>query len=1554
MPAEAVAKVVHDKISSFTVEPDPFDIAIDNSGGASDGSVYIADLNIGALTSSVLKLTNTGSPVTTITGVGSPAGSFGFLQFSTFAFSGIAIDNSSSVNRGDLYVADIEHAVIDRFSETGAFICQITGKTPVSSEEQKDECNGSAGSQTKAGGFEPTAVVVNSSGELYVADGAHKTLDKFDQTGKYIEEISDTTIINPVELAVDATDSVYVVNGGSPFEGGTSVVKDSGGTFSVLDTSAPRDIAVDPTNGHLYVQDNSEAGGGSGRLEEYSSAGVLLSTFGLGEGHELGTLAVNKVGELYDVAAQSGSITIFGPDITLPTVSVAPATSVEEATATLHGEVSPDATNGGTEVTSCQFEYVTQALFEASTFAEATKVDCTPATPYASAESVTASLTGLVPSTTYYYRVTTANANNRASLSESPAEETFTTTGPPTIQAEATSVITRTAATLEAQVNPDGYDTHYEFQYGETESYGTSIPVPSADIGAGRAPVAVSQQISGLKIGTTYHYRVVATNSRGTALGADRSFITLPAASIDPQLVVAGPHTATIKVRIDPQVGLPPLGGDTSCVFQYVSEAKFATSGYGEATTMPCTPASIEAASEGQNVLMQLTRLSANTVYDYRFLLTNETGEARVEAKLATFGVLPPFESELISQEGTPYTQAGGHPYELTTKVAFNSTTYGSGFAPSSGTLKDVRVQLPLGLVGNPTATGKCTVSAADNQSATRCGPGTQVGVLNVTIENTGANFEGNPVEHVVPLFNVVPPKGVAAELASGEINGGQNATIQAHVRTGEGYGVSADSLNIPTLGLIKKVSVAIWGVPADPGHNALRICPPGEAGTSGKLDGYLAGCGSGEPLKAFLRAPTTCSGGPLTTNLLADSYNAPGEFVEVHAEMAGMENCSLLRFSPNIEVTPETGSADSPTGLHVDLHIPQGESATVLAQADLKDAVVTLPVGMTVNPSSANGLTGCSEAQVELQGSKPAACPNASKIAAVELITPLVDHPLKGGVYVAEQGNAGAAQGSNPFGSLLALYIAIDDPQTGVVVKLAGKVSADPLTGQLTTTFDENPQLPFEDLKLRFFGGPHAALSTPMACGTYTAMASLAPWSGTPPVTPASSFPITSGPNGSSCSSPQPFSPSLTAGSTNIQAGAFTPFATTVSREDGNQDLEAIQVHTPVGLLGMLSSVTPCQEPQAALGTCGPQSEIGHTVVSVGLGSDPYTVVGGKVFITGPYHGAPYGLSIAEPAKAGPFDLGGGPCDCIVVRAKIEVDPHTSALTISSDPLPTILQGIPLQVKHVNVTVDRPGFTFNPTNCSQLAIAGVLHSEQGATASMSVPFHVANCAILPFKPTFSVSTDAKSSKANGADLRVMVTSRPGQANIGAVNVDLPKQLPSRLITLQKACLAAVFEANPASCPAASAVGTATVVTPVLKNPLTGPAYLVSHGGAAFPDLEIVLQGEGITLDLDGKTKIKNGITSSHFNTVPDAPITTFNLVLPRGPHSVLAAFLPARAKGSFCGQKLVMPTTLTGQNGALIKQTTKIAVKGCRKHRKLKKSTKHKRGHGRETNRKK
>ena len=486
-----------------------------------------------------------------------------------------------------------------------------------------------------------------------------------------------------------------------------------------------------------------------------------------------------------------------------------------------------------------------------------------------------------------------------------------------------------------------------------------------------------------------------------------------------------------------------------------------------------------------------------------------------------------------------------------------------------------------------------------------------------------------------------------------------------------------------------------------------------------------------------------------------------------------------------------------------------------------------------------------------------------------------------------------------------------------------------------MTATFDENPQLPFSDLKLRFYEGPRAALITPPTCGNHVPDVRLTGWNGAtvlPSVTP---FPIVSG-----CEAPG-FSPSFVAGTTNNPAGSFASFVTTVTLPDGDQPIDAVTVKTPPGLLGMLSQVPLCTEAQAAQTACPAASLIGHVTAVAGPGPDPVTVSGGQVFLTGPYKGAPFGLLIVVPAVAGPFNLGN-----VAVRATINADPHTAQITITTDPLPTILQGIPLDIRAANVTIDRPNFIFNPTSCAPLSSSATIASSQGASVLLSSRFQAADCASLAFKPKFTVSTQAHASHTKGASLHVKLALTPGQANIAKVAVKLPVQLPSRLTTLRLACVAAVFEANPANCPAGSIVGTAKGLTPVLPVPVSGPAYLVSHGGEAFPDLVVVLQGDGVRLDLVGNTSIAHGITSSTFASVPDAPVSTFELNLPEGPHSVLGPNLPAKANGNFCSTKLVMPTTITAQNGAQVVQSTKIAVTGCPKvvTKKAKKAKKAKR----------
>jgi hypothetical protein len=877
-----------------------------------------------------------------------------------------------------------------------------------------------------------------------------------------------------------------------------------------------------------------------------------------------------------------------------------------------------------------------------------------------------------------------------------------------------------------------------------------------------------------------------------------------------------------------------------------------------------------------------------------------------------------------LDDAGGPVTQAGSHPYEMTVDLNLNTIadTPSSGSLAPAGNPKTITANLPAGVVANPNAATRCSESQLESFA---CPDSSAVGVISLTIGQFGF-----PSVAPSPLYNMVPPPGVPAEFGFNATGLGIFVHLFGGIRTGGDYGLSASSHDILQFGDIIGIAVTLWGNPSDPSHDEAR----GRCAFENPIYSHISSCPGPSSNIPFLTLPSACSG-VLGWGLSSESWQNPGVFIEDSFTSEGLEGapegvtgCGRVPFNPSLSVQPSVGVAGASSGLSVDVGVPQNENVEELAEATLKKTVVSLPQGVVVSPSAANGLGACTPEEIGLHNALKPSCPDASKVGSVEASTPLLQGPLSGSVYVAEQGD-------NPFGSLLALYLVVEG--SGVLIKLPGEVHLDPSTGQVTASFDNIPQQPVSSIHLRLFGGPRAALMLPSACGTYGVSSQLTPWSSETPVVRQNAFAVNEG-----CGA-EGFSPAFVAGTADNEAGAFSAFSVSFSRQDNEQDLSGASITAPEGLLGVLKGVERCPEPQASEGACGAGSLIGHAAATAGPGPDAVTVQGGEVFLTGPYKGAPFGLSIVVPAVAGPFDLGN-----VVVRAAVGVDSRTAQISIVSDPLPRILQGVPLDIRSVDVTVDRAGFTFNPTDCEPLSVTGTLTSTQGAAAGVSSRFQAANCATLPFKPVFKAATQAGTSKRAGASLDVRVASTGGQANIHAVAVTLPKQLPARLTTIQQACLASVFDANPARCPAASNIGTATASTPAFAASLTGPAYLVSHGGAAFPDLVVILQGEGVTLELTGSIDIKHGVTSSAFEGVPDAPISSFELKLPEGPHSGLAAVVPASAKGSLCGQALKMPTTLTGQNGVVLTQTTSIAVTGCPKAKKKTKTKPGAKGPGR------
>jgi len=907
--------------------------------------------------------------------------------------------------------------------------------------------------------------------------------------------------------------------------------------------------------------------------------------------------------------------------------------------------------------------------------------------------------------------------------------------------------------------------------------------------------------------------------------------------------------------------------------------------------------------------------------------------------------------------------QAGDHPYELTVSGGFVNgprREYSSGVS-SVQDPKDVVVDLPVGFVGSVLAAPQCSFSQLSSHVSGGmggCPADTVVGHIK-TFPVSGSSIDG-------PIYNMTPERGVAAEFAYVDLIAGPHVFYGRVVPTAAGYVFQTVNPDVPQIALTQFV-VSFYG---DPAARQEEL-----AAREGKVASPIA------PV-AFFTNPTDCAGEEPTATIFMDSWQHParlagdGTPVDLQEEAGGRRlwasaqskappviGCDALRFPARFSAQPTTHEADKPSGMNLEFGLPQSETVGVPGTPTLKRAVVVFPEGLTADPSSAGGLAACSEAQIgweenaagplKFNAAAPE-CPEASKIGVLEVETPLIARRLEGEMFLA-------SQNENPFHSTIAAYVVVHDPVTGVLVKIAGEVRLDPHTGRLTGVFDENPNLPFSDLKLHFFGGPRAEFATPESCGTFTTSSELFPYSfpdSGPQAAPFDSFVIDE-----AC--PGGFAPSFTAGSTNLQAGAFSPFVASFARSDTDQELAGLTVTLPAGLLGKIAGVPLCSETQiheteAGTGGCPEASRVGTVTAGAGPGPNPVFVTG-KAYLTGPYNNGPYGLAVVVPAAAGPFDFG-----TVVVRQSLRIDPRTARVTDVSDPFPTIIDGIPLRLRRVDLTVDRPGFTFNPTNCSQLAFNGVLTGSPlgaptslhatvgyatlpGASSPFTTPFEVTNCASLRFSPTITVATKAHASKANGASLRFKIAYPAGamgtQSWFQEAKFTLPKQLPARLETLQRACLAAVFETSRGACPAASRIGTAIVHTPVLAEPLTGSVYFVSYGGQKFPEAVLALQGDNVTFDLHGETFIsKTGVTSATFRDTPDVPFESIEVNIPTGRYSEFGANLPPKAHYDFCNQKLVIPTLFKAQNGAEIHQNTPITTTGCPKkhHKHTKHTTKH------------
>jgi hypothetical protein len=903
------------------------------------------------------------------------------------------------------------------------------------------------------------------------------------------------------------------------------------------------------------------------------------------------------------------------------------------------------------------------------------------------------------------------------------------------------------------------------------------------------------------------------------------------------------------------------------------------------------------------------------------------TDSTTISGTPAPFG-LQDASVSILDEEGNPQTDAGSHPYSFTTSLAFNTRAADEGGLIPSGDIRDTSVALPPGLLANPTAVPECESSrlARVEEPEEDCPPSSQVGVAEIMMTPLGLGLPGN---EAVPIDNLVPRAGEPAEIgfnASGLI-----VQLVPHVR-GSDYGLTVSTTNASQAVRIFGITITLWGVPYAKTHSSMRaqcIEELTEAESEPK-------CGVLGAQRAFVTLPTACSSGETSFGLTMNSWQNP-ELQSSELPLQGpasLDGCNELPFAPVTTIAPDTTAADTAAGVTASITMPQEglSNPTGRATADLRGASVSLPAGLDLNPAQAAGLQACTSAEDGVGSEGPPSCPAASRLGSVKVTTPLLAQPLEGSVYLMQ---------SDPPDVEVLIAVAGE----GVYLNFLGAVHANESSGELQATFEQAPQLPFSEFALTFFGGRRAPVSTPAACGVYTSTTDFTPW--TAPLGAiaegSDAFAIDSANGGGGCAS-LGFSPQMTAGGTAASAGAFSGFNVLIARGDGQQRLSHVSVTAPAGLSALLTGVPTCGEAAANAGSCPSQSQIGHAIVTAGVGQTPLTLPESgepelPIYLTGPYEGAPFGLSIVTPVIAGPFNLG-----TIVTRAKIEVNPVTAQVTVATDPLPQIVKGVPTDLRSIEAVIDRPRFMFNPTNCQASAVTGTAWgttpvgnpAEPGLTAGLSTPFGVGSCKELAFAPKVTVTAGGHSSRADGESLSFKIAYPKGamgsQSWFKAAKFDIPKQLPSELKTIQQACLAATFEKNPAACPEHSRIGEAVVHTPVLPEPLKGPLYFVSYGSAKFPDVVMDLSGDNVNIRLTGETFIsaKTHVTSATFPSTPDVPFESIEVKLPAGKYSEFGTNLPHESH-DFCGRKLKLPTMLKAQNGLEIHQETPIDFTGCK-----------------------
>lgn len=837
-------------------------------------------------------------------------------------------------------------------------------------------------------------------------------------------------------------------------------------------------------------------------------------------------------------------------------------------------------------------------------------------------------------------------------------------------------------------------------------------------------------------------------------------------------------------------------------------------------------------------------------------------------------------------------TKAGAHPdFETSFAVKTDPASEPNAFGLKEpyAALRDLTIALPPGLLGNPNVMPQCTLTQLEtyNLEGGGCPNASQIGVTVLYAYS---------LTKVVsePIYLMRPPADGSAVARLGLIAGIFPTVVEAHVRSEGDFGVNADVEGASAQEKVVKAETTVWGVPAAKSHDTERQTPV-EAFNGAQESPPHPPVGVEGP---FLTNPTRC-GVSLEVNFAVDSYFLPGHFSKMATTLPPLTGCDAVGFSPNLSLTPTSREAAQPTGLDADLTVPQDESVGGIATSPIRSATVVLPKGMTIAAGAGDGLVACSAAQVGFGTRAPSHCPDASQVGTAEIDTPLLSHPLHATIY----------QRTPEEEKLTRLWLVADE--LGLHLKLAGEAQLDQEDGQITSTFEGPPateglpQAPVREFKLHFREGARAPLANPQTCGTYQTHWSFTPWSSSIPV--AGDTPMTIGEN---CGTGG-FSPKLTAGSLNPLAGAFTDFVTTLTSETGEQNPSGIDVTLPTGVLAKVAGVPFCEGAALGSGDCPSSSQIGSVVAAVGPGPTPLWIPQpGKaptaIYLAGPYRGAPLSLVVVVPAQAGPFDLGN-----VVTRAGIYIDPETGQATVKADPLRQILKGIPVVYRTIHVDVNRPKFTLNPTGCGEKQTSATVTSIGGAVASPTSRFQAGGCRGLDFEPALSVSLSGVTHRGGHPRLRAVLRMPPGGANIGAASVALP---PSEFIDnghFDTVCTRVQFAAH--ECPSGSIYGSATVKTPLLSEPLTGPVYLRTNPAHELPDLVLALKGPpSLPIEFDAAARVDsvNGGIRTSFESVPDAPVESVVVNMRGGDKSLI------ENSKNLCLHANRATAKFTGQNG--------------------------------------